>query len=96
MARNFSFTVDDAAVSRALQRTPEAAHRGAVRGLHESMRDWQRQSREVAPVDKNVLRPNILVDRVDEDALEGRMTRTLIDTGLIMRITNITSAAINT
>ena len=74
MAKSMRFTVDDAAVSRALKRTPEAAHRGAVKGLHESMRDWQRQSREAAPVDKNVLRPNILADSVDKNALEGRIT----------------------
>ncbi|MBM7634947.1 hypothetical protein [Geomicrobium sediminis] len=57
----------------ALKQSPEAAHRGAVKGLHQSMTMWQRGSRERAPVDTAVLRRNILTE-VDTVDLKGTIS----------------------
>jgi hypothetical protein len=44
---------------RLIERSPEAAVRGAKRGLHDALDDWVRESRDIAPIDSGNLRKQI-------------------------------------
>ena len=57
MAREFE--MDTSQLEALIRRSPEAAARGARRGLHDSLDDWVIQSRNIAPIDKGTLRRGI-------------------------------------
>jgi hypothetical protein len=42
-----------------IEKSPEAAAKGAKRGLHDSLDDWVRESRDIAPIDSGTLRRSI-------------------------------------
>ncbi|MFB4160602.1 hypothetical protein ACE1TF_12005 [Geomicrobium sp. JSM 1781026] len=60
-------------LQNALKQAPEAANRGAVNGLHQSLAMWQRGSRGRSPVDTATLRRTIKTE-VDENALKGTIS----------------------
>lgn len=47
---------------RAIEHSPAAAGRGANRALGDIKRDWVREARDIAPLDKNNLRKQIQAD----------------------------------
>jgi hypothetical protein len=42
-----------------IEKSPEAAARGAKRGLHDALDDWVREARDIAPVDSSNLQKQI-------------------------------------
>jgi hypothetical protein len=62
MARDFEINL--AQFDALIRRSPEAAARGARRGLHDSLDDWVLQSRNIAPLDKGTLRRGIKAEGV--------------------------------
>ncbi|MDR7001564.1 hypothetical protein [Neobacillus niacini] len=62
MARDFE--LDTTRLASLLARSPEAAARGARRGLHDSLDDWVLQARNIAPIDKGTLRRGIKAEEV--------------------------------
>ena len=62
MARDFE--LDTSRLEALIRRSPEAAARGARRGLHDSLDDWVIQSRDIAPLDKGTLRRGIKAEGV--------------------------------
>ena len=73
MAREFelNFTRFQAALAMA----PNAAMRGAKRGLHDALDDWVRESRDIAPIDKGTLRRGIKADGVRQ--VNGKLEATI-------------------
>jgi hypothetical protein len=57
MARDFE--LDTTQFASLLLRSPEAAAKGAKRGLHDSLDDWVIQAKNIAPIDKGTLRRGI-------------------------------------
>jgi hypothetical protein len=53
------FEFDLSPLIRLIERSPEAAARGAKRGLHDALDDWVRESRDIAPIDSGNLRKQI-------------------------------------
>lgn len=62
MAREFE--LDTRQIEALLRASPQAAARGARRGLHDSLDDWVLQSRNIAPLDKGTLRRGIKAEGV--------------------------------
>ncbi|WP_102271303.1 hypothetical protein [Cytobacillus massiliigabonensis] len=59
MAGNFKIDFDLTRLVRAIERTPDAAARGATIGMRDVKDDWMRESRDVAPLDTGNLRRQI-------------------------------------
>ncbi|MFY2158067.1 hypothetical protein ACOSZF_20875 [Cytobacillus firmus] len=71
MARNRnSFSLDLSPLVDLLQRSPEAAGRGAVKAMRDIKDDWKRESVDVAPLDTGNLRRQIN-GRVEGSGLES-------------------------
>ena len=62
MARDFEINI--AGLERLMRRSPEAAGRGAKRGLHDALDDWKAQAVDIAPIDKGTLRRGIKAEGV--------------------------------
>lgn len=54
MARSVS--VDMTAFVHALEKAPEVVGAAAKRGMHDALDEWQRESTDIAPLDKGTLR----------------------------------------
>jgi hypothetical protein len=67
MAVEFEF--DLTPLIRLIERSPEAAARGAKQGLHDALDDWVRESRDIAPIDKGTLRRSITNQGVEGSGL---------------------------
>jgi hypothetical protein len=52
-----------------IRKSPEAAARGAKRGLHDALDDWVRQSRDIAPIDGGTLRRSITAHPIEGSGL---------------------------
>jgi hypothetical protein len=52
-----------------IRKSPEAAARGAKRGLHDALDDWVRQSRDIAPIDSSTLRRSITAHPIEGSGL---------------------------
>jgi hypothetical protein len=52
-----------------IRKSPEAAARGAKRGLHDALDDWVRQSRDIAPIDGGTLRKSIHKNPIEGSGL---------------------------
>ncbi|MGG2024219.1 HK97 gp10 family phage protein [Gottfriedia sp. S16(2024)] len=52
-----------------MRRSPEAAGRGAKRGLHDALDDWKAQAVDIAPLDKGTLRRGIKAEGVKGNGL---------------------------
>lgn len=63
------FEIDLTPLIRLIERSPEAAARGAKRGLHDALDDWVRQSRDIAPIDKGTLRRSITAHPIEGSGL---------------------------
>lgn len=59
MSRNFRIGLDMTVLLTALERTPDAAARGATIGMRDVKDDWVRSARDVAPLDTGNLRRQI-------------------------------------
>jgi hypothetical protein len=57
MARDFE--MNTAELERLFRMSPSAAAKGAKRGLHDSLDDWVKEARDIAPIDKGTLRHGI-------------------------------------
>ncbi|PFP30256.1 hypothetical protein COJ96_05965 [Bacillus sp. AFS073361] len=57
MARDFE--INTSGLEALIQRSPQAASKGAKRGLHDSLDDWVVRSKDIAPLDKGTLRRGI-------------------------------------
>jgi hypothetical protein len=62
MARDFEF--DISGLQHLLNQSPQAAAKGAKRGLHDSLDDWVLKSRDIAPIDTGLLRRGIKAEGV--------------------------------
>jgi hypothetical protein len=62
MARDFEFDVSG--LQHLMNQSPQAAAKGAKRGLHDSLDDWVLKSRDIAPIDKGTLRQGIKAEGV--------------------------------
>jgi hypothetical protein len=62
MARDFDINI--AGLERLMRMSPEAAGRGAKRGLHDALDDWKAQATDIAPIDKGTLRRGIKAEGV--------------------------------
>lgn len=67
MAIDFEF--DLTPLLHLIEKSPEAAARGAKRGLHDALDDWVREARDIAPIDKGTLRRSITAHEVEGDGL---------------------------
>lgn len=65
-----SFSLDLSPLVRLLERSPEAAGRGATTGMRDIRDDWKREARDVAPLDDGNLRRQIN-GRVEGSGLES-------------------------
>jgi hypothetical protein len=74
MAAEFEF--DLTPLLRLIERSPEAAARGAKRGMHDALDDWVREARDIAPVDSSNLRKQIKDQPIKGSGLnlEGTVT----------------------
>jgi len=63
------FDVDLSPLIDLIRKSPEAATRGAKRGLHDALDDWVRQSRDVAPIDSGTLRRSITAHPIEGSGL---------------------------
>ena len=63
------FELDLTPLIRLIERSPEAAARGAKRGLHDALDDWVRQSRDIAPIDGGTLRKSIHKNPIEGSGL---------------------------
>jgi hypothetical protein len=65
-----------------IERSPEAAARGAKRGMHDVLDDWVRESRDIAPIDTSNLRRQIHADQIKGSGLNltGSVTANAVST----------------
>lgn len=68
MAREFELNTQE--IDRLFRQSPEAAAKGAKRGLQDSLRDWKLQATNIAPLDKGTLRRGIKNERVSGHGLD--------------------------
>jgi hypothetical protein len=66
------FSLDLSPLLKAIEQSPEAAGRGAKRGLDDVKDDWVRESRDMAPIDSGNLRRQINGE-VDNPGLSGEI-----------------------
>lgn len=52
MAKEFGFTLDAAKFGNLMQKSAEAMYEGAVRGVHDVMDEWSKESVDLAPLYK--------------------------------------------
>jgi hypothetical protein len=57
MAQNFE--LDVSGLRQLMARSPQAAAKGGKKGLHKSLDDWVIQAKDIAPIDKGILRGGI-------------------------------------
>jgi hypothetical protein len=57
MARQFE--LNTSGLEKLFRKSPTLAATGAKRGLHDSLDDWVREARDIAPLDKGTLRRGI-------------------------------------
>lgn len=57
MARGLE--IDLTKFAKALREVPEVTFRAAKRGMHDALDEWQRESTDIAPLDKGTLRRGI-------------------------------------
>jgi hypothetical protein len=57
MARDFE--LNTAGIEQLFRLTPQAAVKGAKRGLHDALDDWVIEAKDIAPIDKGTLRRGI-------------------------------------
>jgi hypothetical protein len=63
------FELDTSGLERLFAKSPHLAAIGAKRGLHDSLDDWVREARDIAPLDKGTLRRGIKSEGVDGSGL---------------------------
>ncbi|MGC4375802.1 HK97 gp10 family phage protein [Fictibacillus sp. Mic-4] len=78
-----SFELDVSGLKRLMASSPEAAARGAKRGLHDALDDWVREARNIAPIDKGTLRRGITAEGVTGKGinLKAEINSTAIERG---------------
>lgn len=72
MAQDFQFDVTR--FQHLINQSPQAAAKGAKRGLHDSLDDWVLQSRDIAPIDKGTLRRGIKAEGITGNNLNLKAT----------------------
>jgi hypothetical protein len=68
MARDFELDISQ--LDSLIRQSPEVAYKGAKRGLQDSLRDWVKEARDIAPLDKGTLRRGIRNGRVSGTELQ--------------------------
>jgi hypothetical protein len=63
------FEMDLTPLKRLIERSPEAAARGAKRGMHDALDDWVREARDIAPIDSGNLRKQIHAEPIEGSGL---------------------------
>ncbi|WP_088072401.1 hypothetical protein [Gottfriedia luciferensis] len=58
------FEIDVSRLQLLLKRSPQAAAKGAKRGLHYALDDWKKEAVDIAPIDKGTLRRGIKAEGI--------------------------------
>jgi hypothetical protein len=74
MSLAIDFELDLTPLIRLIERSPEAAARGAKQGLHGILYDWVREARDIAPINTGGLRESITAHDVEGDGLNLKGT----------------------
>jgi hypothetical protein len=79
MAKDFEVNIEG--LERLFKQSPEAAYKGAKRGMQDALNDWVKEARDIAPLDKGTLRRGIKNERVSRegDALVADISSTAIE-----------------
>lgn len=66
---------------RMVEKSPDAILRGAKRGMHDALDDWQSAAVDIAPLDKGTLRRSIAQEpiQVSGDSIVGVITANAIE-----------------
>lgn len=77
----FEIKFDFSELMDAIKQAPEAVAKGAKRGLHDALDEWQDESRNLAPLRWGELRDSIKTDiEVDASGLTGKIGALAVET----------------
>jgi len=68
--------LDISKFAKALREIPEVTFKAAKRGMHDALDEWQRESTDIAPLDKGTLRRGI---DTEVDGLTGEISAVAIE-----------------
>jgi hypothetical protein len=76
------FEMDLTPLKRLIERSPEAAARGAKQGMHDALDDWVQEARDIAPIDSGDLRKQIHAEPIEGSGLNltGSVTANAVST----------------